>query len=70
MVLTEKALLAINNKRTRQLIALALEITEQSVIKHIKSNNDILTKAASMAVIRKETGLSDEEILEAADAVA
>jgi len=70
MVLTDKALEAINNKRTRSLIALALDVTEQMVIRYIKTNSDSLTKAAALQVIRTETGLIDTEILDAEQVAA
>jgi hypothetical protein len=65
MKLTTKALSLVNVPRIRIRIAVALEVTEQSIIRYIRDNNDELTKAAAMKVIREETGLSDEEILEA-----
>jgi len=66
MKLTPKAILAINNPRIRVLIAATLKVTEQTIIRYISGNeiNNDLTKAASMEVIRKETGLVDTEILE------
>ncbi len=63
VMLSQKALAEINTPATRIKLAAALEVTEQSIIKYIKANNDNLTKAAAMAVIRAETGLTDEQIL-------
>lgn len=64
MRLTTKALDAINKPRTRVRLAVALDVTEQSIIRYIGSNSDELTKASALKVIREETGLSDTEILE------
>jgi len=64
MKLTETALHKINNKDTRLKLAMALGLTEQSVIRLIKANSENLTKAAAMKVIKEETGMSDEVILE------
>ena len=64
MTLTKRALELINNTKTRLRIAMALGITEQSVIRLIKSNNDILTKAAAVKVIKEDTGLTDKDIFQ------
>jgi hypothetical protein len=64
MRLTKKALKAIDKQKVRLLIALALECSEMSVRRYIESNDDNLTKAASLKVIREELGLTDAEILE------
>jgi hypothetical protein len=45
-------------------LALALGCSEGSINRYIRENDDNLTKAAALEVIRKETGLTDEEILE------
>jgi len=49
-------------------LALALNCSEGSINRYIRENDDNLTKAAALEVIRKETGLTDEEILEKASA--
>jgi hypothetical protein len=49
-------------------LALALGCSEGSINRYIRENDDNLTKAAALEVIRKETGLTDEEILEKASA--
>lgn len=64
MRLTKKALKAIDKQKIRLLIALSLDCSEMSVRRYIESNDDNLTKAASLKVIREETGLTDSEILE------
>jgi hypothetical protein len=45
-------------------LALALNCSEGSINRYIRENDDNLTKAAALQVIRKETGLSEDEILE------
>lgn len=62
--LTTKALKAINRPRPRTRLALVLDCTEQTIRAYIKDNSDNLTKAAALVVIREETGLKDQEILE------
>jgi hypothetical protein len=64
MRLTQKALNAIDNQATRMKIALSLGCSDISVRRYIETNSDNLTKAASLKVIREETGLTDSEILE------
>jgi hypothetical protein len=63
MILSKKALRTINNKESRLLLAQALGLTEQSIIRLISKNSDALTKAAAMEVIRKQTGLKDVDLL-------
>lgn len=57
-------------KAIRTRIALALNFTETWIGLCIKQNkeNGPLTTAAALEVIRKETGLNDEEILEREEA--
>jgi hypothetical protein len=64
MKLTQKALNAINTPPIRRELTNALEVTDQTIVRYIKDNDDCLTKAAAMQIIRKHTGLSDKEILE------
>jgi plasmid maintenance system antidote protein VapI len=47
-----------------QKLAAALKVTDATVYKYIREDRDDLTKAAALKVIREETGLSDEQILE------
>jgi hypothetical protein len=42
----------------------ALGVSRVTMWKYLKDNDDELTKAAALKVIREETGLTDEEILE------
>lgn len=64
MKLTKKALDAINETPIRLKLALALECGERTIFRYITDNNDDLTKAAALRVIREETGLTDSQILE------
>lgn len=66
MRLKEKALQAIDQTKIRLRLALALECTEQWIIKAIATNKDNgpLTKASALRVIREETGFSDKQILD------
>lgn len=52
------------NKRLRSLLALGLNRTEYTILRWADGNDDNLTKAVSMRIIREETGLGDHEILE------
>jgi hypothetical protein len=64
--LTETALDAIlmHSPKIKSRLALALNCSEGSINRYIRENDDNLTKAAALEVIREETGLTDAEILE------
>ena len=64
MKLSQKALKAINTSSTRRSLMDVLGCTEFTIARYIQKNSDNLTKAAAMQVIRKVTGLPDDEILE------
>ena len=64
MNLKKAALKAINTQETRLNLALALKVTEQTIIRYIKNNDDRLTKAAALKVIKEQTGLTEDEIFE------
>lgn len=66
MKLTQKALDAINNRKTILSIALAMDFSELWVNKLIEANKDngALTTAKALSVIKEETGLTTEQILE------
>jgi len=65
MRLTKTALELINTPATRRKLMEALgDVAESTIYRYIAANDDNLTKAAAMKVIREATGLSDEEILE------
>lgn len=51
--------------RTKNLLALALNRSVMTVTRWIDTNDDNLTKAAALKVIREELGVTDDEILEA-----
>ncbi len=54
----------INTPTCRLKIALALGLTEQSIINAIKFKRDVLTKKAALDIIKSETGLNEDEIFE------
>lgn len=65
MILTSKALAEIkSNTRLKNLLALELDRSVHTIEKWIKDNDEMLTTASALEVIRKETGLTDSEILE------
>ncbi len=65
MVLTSKALAEIKGStRLKNLLALELDRSVHTIEKWIKENDQMLTTASALEVIRKETGLTDEQILE------
>lgn len=65
MKLSKIALLAIRGGvDIRRKIAEALKVSEQSVYRWVAENDDNLTKAAALVIIKQETGLTDQEILE------
>lgn len=70
MKLSQKALQKINTQDIRLVLAMKLGVTEQSIIRYIKANDDELTKAVAMQVIRERTGLEDSEILEGTEVAA
>lgn len=65
MILTQKAIKAIDKPRVRLKLALALDFTEQWIIKLLDQNkeNNPLTTYTALEIIRKETGLKDSQIL-------
>lgn len=62
MVLTKKALKAINEKRIRLELALKLDCTEQWVIRLIEANkpNGPLTTHSAIQVIKEHTNLKED----------
>ncbi len=66
MKLSEKAINALieNQNMVKQKVAIALGCSEGSINRYIRNNDDCLTKAAAIEVIKKETGLTRREILE------
>lgn len=64
MKLTEQALKAIDSMNIRMKVAIALRKSDDTIKRYIRTNDDSLTKAASLQVIKDETGLTEDEILE------
>jgi hypothetical protein len=66
MRLTKLALLAIKGGKAEMIKKLseALHTSEAAIYRYIKENDDELTKAAALMVIKQETGLLDDQILE------
>jgi predicted transcriptional regulator len=64
MKLSKQALKLIIDPQIRMKIAIEIGVSDQTIRRYIKDNDDELTKAAALKVIRKETGLSNKEILE------
>ncbi len=64
MELTKKALNAISgSSRIMNLIAAELDCSESTIRRWIHQNNEALTMAVPLKIIKKETGLSEKEIL-------
>jgi phage repressor protein C with HTH and peptisase S24 domain len=66
MKLTQRAIDGLSEREAKLKLALALSFTELWINKIIGANKDNgpLTTAKALQVIREETGLSDQEILE------
>jgi hypothetical protein len=65
MRLSKAAIMAIRGgKDTKRRLAEALDVSEPTIFRWLAANDDSLTKAAALNVIREETGLPDEMILE------
>lgn len=64
MKLTKKAIKAIDTQDIRLKLALALGCSVDTIRRYIKANSDDLTKAAALIVIRAETNLKDNQILD------
>jgi AcrR family transcriptional regulator len=65
MRLTHLAIIAIKGSDDMvSKLAKALDVSPPTIYKYIREKSDDLTKAAALKVIREETGLIDEQILE------
>jgi len=65
MKLTKLVLSAIKGDSDLRLkVRTALGVSNPTMTRLLRENDDDLTKAAAMQVIREETGLSDDQILE------
>lgn len=64
MKLSKRAIKAINVPKVRNLLALALGCTDQTVTRYIKDNepNGDLTKVVALEIIKRETKLSDSQL--------
>lgn len=71
MKLTHLAIIAIRGTRKTIVPKLSevLKVGEQVIYKYIREESDELTKAAAIKVIREETGLTDEQILEETETI-
>jgi len=68
MRLTESAREAINTLTIRTRLAVALGVSEQTIRRYIANyEDDNLTKAAALACIKRNTGMTDDEILDTAN---
>lgn len=65
MKLSDNVLNIVKTGNNRLLLAQSLNLSEQSIIRHIKANRDngVLTKTASINEIKKQTGLKESQIL-------
>lgn len=64
MNLSKTTLEAIDTPKIRLSLALALDLTEQTIIRYITTNSDCLTKAAALKVIKQQTGISEKDLFE------
>lgn len=69
MSVKKRILKKLDTPRIRTRLALALDVTDQTIMRYLDSNSDNLTKAAALKVVREELNLSDTEILEELDTV-
>lgn len=63
MKLTTLALELIDDQDIRMKLGLALGKSVDAIRRYIKNNDDNLTKAAALEVIKTETKLSEDQIL-------
>ncbi len=64
MVLKENIYALINIQQTRLLIALEMNVSEQTVKNWIAAESEQLTLASVLKVIKAQTGLAESELLE------
>lgn len=66
MKLSKVALMAIrgSSPEVKKRIGDAIDVSVATVYRYLADNDDSLTKAAALEVIREETGLSDEQLLD------
>lgn len=54
----------LESTRTMNMLALTMNCSVWTVQRYLKNNNDNLTKATVLELLRKEFGLTDDKILE------
>ncbi len=64
MVLKQNIYALINIQQTRLLIALEMNVSEQTVKNWIAAESEQLTLASVLKVIKAQTGLTESELLE------
>lgn len=64
MILTKRAIEMIDNRQFMLKMASVMGVGFSTAYRWVKVNSDNLTKASALKIIREETGLSDEDILE------
>lgn len=71
MRLSNIAILAIRGHRDiKKMLSVALGVTPKVIYEYIRRNDDNLTKAAALEIIKKELGLTEDQILEREPATA
>lgn len=58
------------NKPLWELVRNALDVSKNTMYRYVADNDEVLTQASVLKVIREETGLTDSEILEEEKATA
>lgn len=66
MRLSKAAILAVRgmDTNTKEKLSDALGVSWQTLYRYISENDDNLTKASALQIIRQVTGLADSELLE------
>jgi len=64
MVVKENIYDIINTQQMRLMIALEMNVSEQTVRNWIAGKSEMLTLASVLKVIKEQTGLSEAELLE------
>lgn len=66
MKLSKAAILSLRgmSREQKDKIASAMNVQPSTVYRWISTNDDSLTKASALLVIREETGLNDDQLLE------
>lgn len=66
MKLSKVALLALRgmDRATRKRLAQDMGVTEDTIYRWMRTNDDSFTKAANLNILRRELGLTDDDLLE------